>query len=378
MYRFLWLMLGVVACTGENSKESVVKGGLDSDKDGYIAMEDGGDDCDDNSPSTFPGAPEVWYDGIDQNCDGASDYDRDGDGEESTDYGGTDCNDGDPSINTGSLEVPDDGIDNNCDGKQGGSGLALTEVMADPSKVEPSLGQWFEVINLGESDLNVAGWEFKNAAGLSFTVAEGTVVQPGARVVFGASTDLTVNGGAPVSSAWTSSFHLEKLDKLVLTVDGQERWSVDWSGDDYPHQSGASMSLDGSFLFDRPSTGADWCLANTTYGAGDLGTPAVLNDSCGFSDFDGDGYTSSQGDCDDQRSDAYPGATEFRNGSDDDCDGIIDNLTMDAGATGPLDGNPGDFLGATGVGSGSLREAGRVDLIVGSAYESAGAGAIRG
>ena len=28
-------------------------------------------DCDDTDASVFPGAPETWYDGIDQNCDEA-------------------------------------------------------------------------------------------------------------------------------------------------------------------------------------------------------------------------------------------------------------------------------------------------------------------
>ena len=39
-----------------------------------------GEDCDDLNADIFPGAEEVWYDGIDQNCDGANDFDRDGDG----------------------------------------------------------------------------------------------------------------------------------------------------------------------------------------------------------------------------------------------------------------------------------------------------------
>jgi hypothetical protein len=65
-------------------------------------------DCDEGDPSTNPGASEVWYDGIDQDCDGANDYDQDGDG--------YDC-DGDSSQNQCDSVVGDD-----CDdsGKQNG------------------------------------------------------------------------------------------------------------------------------------------------------------------------------------------------------------------------------------------------------------------
>lgn len=54
-------------------------------------------DCNDNDASVFPGAIEIWYDGIDQNCDGANDFDQDGDGDPSAEYGGTDCDDTNPA-----------------------------------------------------------------------------------------------------------------------------------------------------------------------------------------------------------------------------------------------------------------------------------------
>ena len=54
-------------------------------------------DCNDNDPETHPEAEEVWYDGINQNCDIASDYDADGDGVDHPSGGGTDCDDNDPN-----------------------------------------------------------------------------------------------------------------------------------------------------------------------------------------------------------------------------------------------------------------------------------------
>ena len=42
---------------------------------------------------------DTFYDGVDSNCDGLSDFDMDGDGYDSDQYGGTDCEDQDPNIN---------------------------------------------------------------------------------------------------------------------------------------------------------------------------------------------------------------------------------------------------------------------------------------
>jgi len=55
-------------------------------------------DCSDTLASINPSATEIWYDGVDSDCDGASDYDADSDGFDSTDHSGTDCNDNDASV----------------------------------------------------------------------------------------------------------------------------------------------------------------------------------------------------------------------------------------------------------------------------------------
>jgi len=93
----------------------------DVDGDGFAedGPECGGLDCDDTLRTVMPGATEAWYDGVDQDCDGWSDYDQDRDGHDSlaqTPAGaGDDCDDFDATTYPGAVELAD-GVDNNCNG----------------------------------------------------------------------------------------------------------------------------------------------------------------------------------------------------------------------------------------------------------------------
>lgn len=88
----------------------------DQDGDGHDVESHGGDDCEDTDPSVHPGAEDRLYDGEDSDCDGASDYDADGDGYDSADYGGDDCDDRDAHVHPGAEDAWYDGEDTNCDG----------------------------------------------------------------------------------------------------------------------------------------------------------------------------------------------------------------------------------------------------------------------
>ncbi len=110
----------------------------DFDEDGFDADACGGSDCDDTDPDIGPLVAEVWYDGVDQDCDG-NDADADGDGFASDGVGGPDCDDADSTAHPDATEIPGDGIDQDCDGRGGALCAA----------VEPVGAAWLALVLLG-------------------------------------------------------------------------------------------------------------------------------------------------------------------------------------------------------------------------------------
>ncbi len=110
---------------------------VDADGDGVSSCTD----CDDGNPTAYPGAPEVYYDGVDNDCVGGDGVDQDGDGDPALGYGGTDCDDLDPYL---------DGFDRDGDGASRCDG--------DCDDSEPLASPWhFPVCDGVDSDCDGMG-----------------------------------------------------------------------------------------------------------------------------------------------------------------------------------------------------------------------------
>ena len=97
------LLLSLLACIDARSLyEQRLAELTDDDGDGF---NDDEDDCDDTDDAIHPGADEVPYDGIDNDCSEGDDDDLDGDGYASIVVGGDDCDDGDDTTHLGAAET---------------------------------------------------------------------------------------------------------------------------------------------------------------------------------------------------------------------------------------------------------------------------------
>jgi hypothetical protein len=113
----LLCLVALVACGDRDEGDTAAP---DRDGDGVVNEED----CGPDDPQAYPGADEIWYDGVDQDCDGLEDDDdKDGDGwglYGDSDGGGEayseDCDDDDPEIHPGADELCDE-LNNDCDGE---------------------------------------------------------------------------------------------------------------------------------------------------------------------------------------------------------------------------------------------------------------------
>jgi hypothetical protein len=261
----------------------------DADQDGFVGGAEGAPDCDDTRPEVNPDAEEIWYDGLDQDCDGWSDFDKDSDGFDAQPWG-TDCNDDTPTINPDISETWYDGVDSDCDGADDfdadGDGVRFNDDCNDhDASAYPNATEiWYDGIdqdcdgNDDDQDLDgVVAWE----------------------------------AGGP---------DCDDTDPLV----GDEFGWLDNDGDG----------------FGDPATAGEGC-----------------TDPAGMSNGD---------DCDDTDAATYPGAEEIPfDGIDQDCDGDTSD-TIDVLTAVSIAGRSGGDRAGTGLATADLDGDGRMDFIIGS------------
>lgn len=161
--------------------------------------------------------------------------------------------------------------------------LVVSEFMPDPLAVDGDFGEWFEVRSLVDHPVDLVGVTATDGDMDGFSVVGELVLPPLGYLVFGASADTALNGGAPVDYAY--SIDALKLgnedDLLALTLDAVVLDQVGYYAATFPLTEGASLTLSAAAMTPAANdAAAAWCVATSAFGAGDLGTPGAGNDPC--------------------------------------------------------------------------------------------------
>jgi hypothetical protein len=303
--RLLLLLALVLVAAGCACGECV-----DEDGDGVTTC-DG--DCNDLNPTVKPGAIEICN-GLDDDCSGLADqtFDRDADGHMETSscpgvVGADDCDDEDPTVHGGAAEVCDE-VDHNCDDD-------LYAGAADTSDYCPDLdGDGF---TLGASVQNCGGTGWATCSAVEDCNDEAPTVFPG-------STSLACDGITDADCDGNVDNDVDADGASDSACGGTD--CDDGEAARYPGNAEICDALDN----DCDCSG-DTNLDTLICGPGDSGVDE------GF-DVDGDQFTqcgvdgiasTADDDCDDGDNTRYPGNLEACDGIDNDCDGVIDNNTVE-------------------------------------------------
>jgi hypothetical protein len=273
-------------------------------------------DCDDTTATIYPGAPEVPYDGIDQDCDGSDLTDVDGDGYDAEIVGGLDCDDTEATTNPAAVETAD-GVDEDCDDTldegtvwYDDDGDGFTEDGGDCNDANPGINPAMREICDGvDEDCDEVidnGTPCFDDDGDGYSEVEGDC------------NDTTVDIGPDASEVYGNGID-DDCDGVV------DNYATDVDGDGYTVDGGDCDDADAA---QHPG-------AVEEENGIDDDCDGIIDEGTAAFDDDGDGYSENEGDCNDNEINTSPGSTEIiGNGMDDDCDGAVDegtNVTDDDG-----------------------------------------------
>ncbi len=259
----------------------------------------------------------------------------------------SDCDDGDATSYPGAFDVFDDGIDQNCDGVDAtgltGSELQVGDLIITEMMVDTHVGgadEWFEVYNTTSETIDLFGLYIEdNNLNNRRQIPDHVEIPPNSYFVFVSNDDPQSNGGFD----WSNIPHYDYPsigfnndgDDIALVYDNGSSQLVlfeivytDSGATDFHYERGVSAIVDDESIVSNNDSDL-WCSSRTLYHTNSTddteyyGTPGSSNDVC---DDDGDThfyYADGSGDCDDGDATVFPGATETSDdGVDQDCDGF--------------------------------------------------------
>ncbi|MDC1037644.1 lamin tail domain-containing protein [Candidatus Marinimicrobia bacterium] len=159
------------------------------------------------------------------------------------------------------------------------AGIVITEIMANPSAVSDSYGEWFEIKNTTDMTINLDGWSLTDGGSDEHIISNDSSsmnILPGEYFVFGRNGDSALNGGY-VPNYEYSGFLLSNSEDEIIILDSsgaivdEVHYTSSWN-----FGNGSSMELHDVSSDNFESE--NWFEASITFGSGDFGTPGTFND----------------------------------------------------------------------------------------------------
>ncbi len=150
--------------------------------------------------------------------------------------------------------------------------LLISEVMANPSAVSDTNGEWFEIFNASANSIDINGLTISDDGSNSHQINNGAslLIASGAYLVLGRNGNITNNGGYTADYVYSNFTLGNTLDQIILSDSTNEIIRLNYT--DAPFgANGVSAELINQLT--NPNESNYQLSQNIQYGLGDSGTP---------------------------------------------------------------------------------------------------------
>lgn len=163
--------------------------------------------------------------------------------------------------------------------------ILITEIMYDPDTLPDTQGEWFEIYNTTDHDINLQNLVIRCNDTYSHVITDSICLAPTTYFVLARSETATTVSKYVYGSSVTLTNTSANLILANYGTDGSNESEIAGipydEGNGFPEGKGASIQLDTIFYNATDAkSGSSWCLSTVSFDTGDLGTPGTANTGC--------------------------------------------------------------------------------------------------